>query len=246
VTLHAFDTSRIRANVAAASVSVSGGLAAAIDVSIAVSLARNEVGNDVAAYAADLERLKSTSGSIELTARTGSDPVLNVTNSALAATLDGLIKSHPDGALASASDAQTAMPSLGLSNTLVVTNLVDGTEWVLRDVGNDRAYDIRKRSDGTFDVFAVTIDALSIAASAAVGAGAVLGGGAGSGAGALATNIILSKTNAYISSTVEVKSAADRRDDRLRVGRGRRGRRRRRRPVDRSRDCAQHDRLPGR
>ena len=209
VTLMATDTSRIHASVGAASVSVAAGVGAAIAVSIAVAIARNRVANEVAAYASNLARLKSRVGSIKVEASTGADPLFNVTDASIAGKLDELVKTHPDGELASPSDVQTLMPSLDLSDTLVVTNLVEGAEWVLRDVGNDRAYVIRKNTQGTFDVYAVTIDAISIAASASVAIGGALGGGAGSGAGALATNIILSKTNAYIASTDDVDSAAD-------------------------------------
>ena len=90
-----------------------------------------------------------------------------------------------------------------------MTELADDAEWILRDVGNDRAYVIRRTGPSSFAVFDVTIDAISIAASAALGVGAVLGGGAGSGAGALAVNIILSRTNAYIAATDDVTSEGD-------------------------------------
>ena len=208
VTLKATDTSRILANVAAASIGVAAGIGVGVTVSISVSLANNLVANQVEAYVLNVERLESHVGAVSLTATTSAGPVIATsTNALLAAALQAAVieDGKVDGTDVMA--LQGLLPTLGLSSVLAVTTLIDGNEWVLRDVVNRRAYVIRKIG-ATFDVFAVTIDAVSVAAAIGVGGGAI-GGGAASGAGAVATNTVLTRTNAFVQGTDDLKSAGD-------------------------------------
>jgi hypothetical protein len=202
VLLEATDTSRITANVAAASIGLAAGIVAAT-ISVSVSLARNHVDNDVAAYVSDVTRLHSRFGSVTVTASTGAAPLVTVSDPALVTKLNTAIIAA--GEVPDPTALQSALPTLGLSDVLAVTSLIDDAEWVLRDVQNGRAYVVR-RTDAGFAVYRVTIDAVTVAASIAVGAGGIAG--AASGAGGVATNVILSTTNASIEGS-SVTSAGD-------------------------------------
>ena len=202
VLIEATDTSSITANVAAASIGVAAGIGA-VTISISVSLARNHVANDVGAYITGVTRLETRVGSVSVTASTGAAPLVTVSDPTLVTKLNDAIIDA--GEVPSPSALKAALPTLGLSDVLAVTSLIDNTEWVLRDVGNGRAYVIR-RTDAGFAVYRVTIDAVTVAASIAVGAGGIAG--AASGAGGVATNVILSTTNASIEGS-SVTSAGD-------------------------------------
>ncbi|MGB7817523.1 MAG: hypothetical protein WBL35_02135, partial [Ornithinibacter sp.] len=204
----ATDSSHIRAIVAAASVAVAAGLGA-ITISVAVALARNDVANDVAAFIADTGSIDVGSLSVDATT-SGGDP-LSVTSTTLGSLLttaahqisdvDATVPSGEkagtvhSGTLAS---LKTALPALHLSDTLAVSILVDGSEWVLRDVATGRSWIVRKTLSG-YSLAVPTIDAVSVAASVALAAGAV--SVSVSGAGALATNIVTSRTRAHIDDS---------------------------------------------
>ncbi|MFL6034234.1 MAG: beta strand repeat-containing protein, partial [Gaiellaceae bacterium] len=210
VAIAATDTSRITANVAAASVGLAAGLAG-VTISIAVSIATNYIANRVEAYVKDVADLTTTSGSVTLSASTGGAPLVSVTDATFAAKLNDAVVSDGKVDSTKVTALKTALPTLHLSDIVVVTSLVGGTEWVLRDVGNARGYIVRKTAAG-FDVFAVTIDAVSVAASIGIAA-TEFAGVAASGAGAVANNTILTRTNAYIQTsdvtTTGTKSATN-------------------------------------
>ena len=67
VTVDAADTSTITADVAAPVLSVSASTGKALSVSVGLSLARNEIDSDIAAYITDVGQL-SASGNIDLSA----------------------------------------------------------------------------------------------------------------------------------------------------------------------------------
>ena len=211
----ALDMSRIRAAVAAASVGVAGGAGVGISVSIAVSLASNRVANDVAAYlrAINLDKVRE----VVIIASSGLDPP-PVANSDLDLKLEAAIITSGDDNDSSTDEVEVidpaavaalkvALPTLDLSDRLAVTQLVEGTEWILRDLTSGIGYRIVKTVDGKYEISRITIDAVAVAASASVGIGGV-GGGAGSGAGALAVNTVVSRTNAFIVDS-DVTTAGD-------------------------------------
>ncbi|MEO6651293.1 MAG: hypothetical protein ABIP17_01380, partial [Ilumatobacteraceae bacterium] len=210
------DLSRIRAAVAAASVGVAGAAGVGASVSIAVSLASNRVSNDVSAYlkAITLDKV----GVVLIIASSGLDPP-PVANSGLDTTLEAAVIEGADGNDDSAAtpevevvdsgavaDLKAALPALNLSDRLAVSRLIEGEEWILRDLTTGIGYRIVKLEDGKYEVSRITIDAVAVAASVSVGIGGVAGVAA-SGAGALAVNTVLSRTNAYIQDSTVRGSA---------------------------------------
>ena len=96
-------------------------------------LAHNRVANDVGAYVKLITIEKTKVRAVTIIASSGLDPP-PITVTDLAAKLDAAV--IDDGSLDSAAVTalRNALPSLGLSDRLAVTRLVDGSEWVLRDL----------------------------------------------------------------------------------------------------------------
>jgi hypothetical protein len=285
VTVTADDTSSISARAGAASLAVAAAGNNALALSIGVSLARNEVDNDVQASIADATVTTTSGGDVLVKATSQGRKLFELAASTFAAGLDdaatvtdddddtsGVNEAEVDVAadvaflrtLRTAFEAKGyALPETGFdfesdeeldeldrgtriklksgatggtagavfqyvggsetgTNLLAGQNYADTDKWKPVDdvtvtatqpdeewslVTVDGGYVIR-RSGPLLEVFRTTIQAVSVAASVAVGFGGQNAGIALSGAGAESTNTILSDTKAFIDASA-ITSAGD-------------------------------------
>ncbi len=179
LTLDAVSHQTIDATVFAGSVAVSGGLVG-VSVSGAGASAINRVATNVKAYIDGSSALGIIAGSIGLAASDTSDI-----------------------------DATVGTASIGAGFGLVGVALSVGISVAKNEITNEvsayitDAQSVKTRNGGAITISATenaTIDALGVAASAAIGGGLV--GVSFAGAGAGVTNVILNKTNAYIKNAV--------------------------------------------
>ena len=203
IALTADDRSQIKSNVAAAALTVAGGGTFGGAVSIGVALSENYITTAVEAYVKDADDVTVTSGDLTVSAKTGTLPIFTVTNNiaTIQSGLDQNIVQNNTLTNTLPAELRTAFGNSGinLSNTLAVSVLTMGEEWLVRDIDNKEAY-IVKLSSNVLTVSQAAIDAVAVAAAvAASGSGGIKGGI--SGAGALANNIIRSKTKAYLENS---------------------------------------------
>ena len=214
VTIAAADASGIRAIVGAASVAGAfGGVGVAL--SIGVSLAMNEVAGDIAAFVRASD-VTATSGDVVVSASQAGLPGGGLGGSLTADDLDDLATQDADdpdtavideAALDATGDAAilaALRAALGISGELRFVPIAAGRTWqVVTQDGSTLISD----DGGTLVVSQATIDALSTAASLS----AAIAGTAGvavSGAGAVATNVVVTKVNAFVEDG-DVDSAGD-------------------------------------
>ena len=221
ITIEAHDSSSIWAVVGSASVAAALGGGLGISVSIAVAVAYNEVANDVAAYIANADDVTTTGGGVSITATSSGEELFDLSG-VTAAQLDDLAderKDDPDTegvdeealdradetAVKNAIAAQFAGQGQALSGEFRFSKVDEGHAWVLADE-DGKTYFIRV-DDGQLSVSRSTITAYTVAASLGAGIGG-LAGIAVSGAGAIALNVVLTETRAYIANS-DVTSAGN-------------------------------------
>ena len=218
IDLSATDGSSISAIAGAASVAVGIGGSAGVAFSIGIALAYNEIGNNVAAYIANATNVQTTTGDINITARsrgeelfTFSDISADVLDDATVADDDDEDTGINEGELDNILDSAVLAVLKGffdsngqdLSDDVRLSKVVDGQEWLLATEFGETFY-IERRVD-TYHVFRTSITAYSVAASVGIG----IGGSAGisiSGAGAYARNVILTQTNSSIENSAVVSA----------------------------------------
>ncbi|MEZ6090103.1 MAG: hypothetical protein R3C05_19165 [Pirellulaceae bacterium] len=223
------DSSSISAVAVAASLAVAAAGTNAGALSIGVSLAKNEVDNDVQAYIKNSESIVSRGGDIDVTATSRGQRLFELDSAGgqrvTPADLDNVSMQNEDDSDTPANEqtddeaidaailaklrAQFAAKGTPVSDKLKVAPLAAEKSWVLVDTDNNESYIITKLADGTLEVSSTSIDAIAVAASLAVGVGGSFGAGL-SGAGADSTNVILTDTKAYIEeSVIESAGAVD-------------------------------------
>ena len=214
VSLIADDASTITATAGAVSIAAAfGGVAGGI--SIAIAVAYNEISNDVVASIANaIHHVTSTVGAIALSATSQGRRLFTLTTLTAAQLDDAGTVDTGAGAAADATGDAALKSTLSsafttalepLSGTITVTILDPGIAWQVT-TSNGGNYLIQLIG-GVLKVTAPTsIQAISAAASIAVAVGLL--GGAVSGAGVVATNVILTKTDATIADSV-ISSATD-------------------------------------
>ena len=196
--------------------SLAGGFGAVgVAVSVGVSLAFNEVAGDVAAFIRGSDGgVTATTGAVTVSAAQAGRPSTTLTGFS-AAQLDDAARQNGDDAATPLVDEMAVdaagdeillanlAGALGIDGTIRVGIVDEGRIW---EVVSDRGTRLITLDGGTLTATEATIDAITTAASLAAGIGAV--GVAISGAGAAATNVVLTKVNAFIEAS-NVTSAAD-------------------------------------
>ncbi len=229
ITVSADDSSSISAVGVGASLAVAAAGTGAAALSIGVSLAKNEVDNDVLAYIRDADQTVARTGDVDVSAAsrgkklfdldtTGPQLVTSEELDDLATTVEDVKETSADEQAQDISNdaaifakLRTQFVSKGesVSSNLKLTGLDDGASWSLVDANDNLAYLIKKQPDGRLEVSYTTIKAIGVAASAAAGFGGT-GGVALSGAGADAKNVISTDTNAFIeNSSITAGGAVD-------------------------------------
>ena len=191
--LKAEDTSNIKADAGAASLAAGIGSTTGVAVSVGISLAINEINNQVAAYIANADNfVKTTSGGITISASESATIEAFSLAASLAAGVGGTTGIAVSGAGAWASNTL-----LTDTNAYILNSEVESKTFVDIDASNN-----------------ASIDAIILAASLAVGVGAA-GTGVGASIGiSIAENQIGEKNDAaqvqaYIkNSTVNAKNGA--------------------------------------
>jgi hypothetical protein len=214
LTLLADDRSSIEAIVGAASVAAAFGGSAGVAVSIGVSLAFNQIDTDTNAYIDSVQTMNIGTGGISITATSLSDDLF---------TFGGISSEDLDDASAQESDDEDTLlvneededaaaytknlqflkdkfaeNGITLDDDIKLSIISEGISWLLVNDSGE-SYTITTSDEG-YGVSKTRINTKSVAASVAAG----FGGAAGvavSGAGAVATNVILSDTNAYLSNS---------------------------------------------
>ncbi|MHA2248433.1 MAG: beta strand repeat-containing protein, partial [Candidatus Hodarchaeales archaeon] len=216
------DKSTIKVDAAGASLAVGAGVEAGGALSIGVSLARNYISNEVEAFIEDADNITSRGDIVLISSSQESGELFELTGVGALDLDDVAIKDADDetttideeeldatGDSVILQNLKNSFDSNGISlsgdtDDITVTTIDAGADWSVFDGKN--TYMIKKTDNG-LSVFNTKIDALSVAASLAVGAGGMVGV-AVSGAGAESTNVILTKTNAFIKSS-EIGSKND-------------------------------------
>ncbi|MGN7612778.1 beta strand repeat-containing protein, partial [Magnetococcales bacterium HHB-1] len=218
LTLRAEDNSSITTVVGAASVAASFGGAAGVSVSIGVAIAKNHISNNVEAYLSDIDQA-TIAGDVIIQAKTLGEKLFTVdkaTSGVTADELDNASVADEDNPDTSANEADNDKAADKLVLTTIrtlfkdqgfeinsekdirVSKVDEGALWLL--VAEDEGSYFIKKDGENFQVSRTTIDAVSVAASV----GIAIGGAAGvsvSGAGAVAKNVILTDTEAYIKNS---------------------------------------------
>ncbi|MDX6677211.1 MAG: hypothetical protein QOE31_1263, partial [Solirubrobacteraceae bacterium] len=213
IAISASNRASISSIAAAASLAGSVGGQAGVAISIGISVATNTVDVDVDAYIANA-RVTTTTGGVTITATSGAPALFTHPATITGAQLDDVTTQDADDSATAADEAaadhtadatllttleaalQTAFTSAGyaLGTGFKLSLLTPGSAWLVVTAAG-KAYVI-KQVGANLEVSAATINAVSVAASLAVGLGTT--GVALSGAGAVATNVVTGGTSAYV------------------------------------------------
>jgi hypothetical protein len=233
ITLTALDNSTITANTGAASVAASFAGTTGVALAIAVALSDNLIDNEVEAFIADMSTVTTRDADVTITATSQGSPALfNLTpgNSGLPGTRAALIAALDDAATIDEDDPDTAgtneeaddiaADDVFLANLKTevqaqgqivlgdfrIDILDEGSEWQITD--DFGLMFVIQLEGGNLEVRKPKINAIAAAASLAAGIGGTAGVSV-AGAGAVSTNVVLSKTNAFINNVGQVTSASD-------------------------------------
>ncbi|MBF0186114.1 MAG: hypothetical protein HQM06_17230, partial [Magnetococcales bacterium] len=226
LTLHAEDGSTVRTVVGAASVAASFGGTAGVSFSIGLALAHNEISNTVSSYIAHADHVVVRNGDLNITALSSAVPLFTVGRATMgvsAAELDDATKADEDDSNTANVDEKSTDSSddqkvlnkvvqafgnhdITLDGAVRLSRVSEGEQWLL--VEEDGGSYLIQLEGSDYQISRSNIDAMSVAASV----GAAIGGTAGvaiSGAGALADNVVLTDSTAYIlDSSVTVAGRA--------------------------------------
>ncbi|MDB5862130.1 MAG: repeat-containing protein, partial [Ramlibacter sp.] len=215
--VQADDASGIHAIAAAGSIAAGFGSTAGVAVSLGLSLAFNEVANEVESFIRNAdEGVTTSSGDISLSSSARGRPLFDLALAGLSFTvaelhdaseqaIDDPSTGPDESGLDTAGDdvieakvrAAFAVRGETMRGDLRIAELVEGQRWVLNTEG---ASYLVERVGALLKVSKATIDAVSVAASVALGFGSTAGV-AFAGAGAVASNVVLSKANAFVQAS---------------------------------------------